>query len=150
MKYERQQHTVPGAGGARYLVLLSFILILLSSCSLGGGPSTGDATPTVTQVPGCNLPSPTAKNFPNLLQTQQLLLMTPHPLRNLYSLAQRLKLHTSSPIPQVVRTTPLNAHLGQEDAFWLNNSDSHTYSRIHAKLVIPHPTSTCMSKMDNR
>ena len=147
MKHQKQQssqgtrkgHPAGGDGTrARYLVLL-LMLILLSSCSLGGGPPTGDATPTVTQVPGSNLPSPTTGNFPNLLQTEQLLLMTPHPVRNLYSLAQRLKLHTSSPIPHVGRTTPLNAHLGQEDAFWLNNSDSRTYSRIHAKLVYITP-----------
>src|SRR2546429_1211114 len=121
MKHQKQQssqgtrkgHPAGGDGTrARYLVLL-LMLLLLSSCSLGGGPPTGDATPTVTQVPGSNLPSPTTGNFPNLLQTEQLLLMTPHPVRNLYSLAQRLKLHTSSPIPHVGRTTPLNAHLGQ-------------------------------------
>ena len=140
MKYQKQQHKVPGTAGARYLVLLFLILQLLTSCSLGGGQPTTNVTPTVTQIPGSNLPSPTAENLPNILQTEQLLLMTPHPVRNLYSLAQRLKLHTSSPIPPVGRTTPLNAHLGQEDSFWLSNSDTRTYSRIRAKLVdiTPH------------
>jgi immune inhibitor A len=85
------------------------------------------------------LPSPTATNVQSLVQTERLLLMTPHPLRDLYSLAQRLKLHTSSPIPHVGRTTPLNARSGQEDVFWLNNSDTRTYSRIRAKLVYITP-----------
>jgi hypothetical protein len=75
----------------------------------------------------------------DLLQTEQLLLMTPHPVRDLYGLALRLKLHTSTAIPHVGRTTPLNARTGQEDVFWLNNSDTRTYSRIHAKLVYITP-----------
>jgi len=65
--------------------------------------------------------------------------MTPHPLRDLYSLARRLKLHTIQPIPHVGRTTPLNAHVGQEDSFWLNNSDTRSYSRISARLVYITP-----------
>jgi hypothetical protein len=138
MKYEKQQHNVSGTGVARYVVLL--FLIFLSSCSFGSSQPGANATPTITQVPGGNLPSPTTQNLSSLLQTEQLLMMTPHPVRNLYSLAQRLKLHTSSPVTHVVRTTPLNRHLGQEDSFWLDNSDTHTYSRIRARLVdiTPH------------
>ncbi|HEX6479510.1 MAG TPA: hypothetical protein VF043_11755 [Ktedonobacteraceae bacterium] len=154
MKYQKQQgnprkgYSLYGRGtlsGGQvtpcgYPALLFLILLLLSSCSLGGSQPGANATSTITQVPGSNLPSPTTENFPNLLQTEQLLLMTPHPLRNLYSLVQRLKLHTSSPISHVVRTTPLNGHLGQEDSFWLNNSDTRTYSRIRARLayITPH------------
>src|SRR5712675_392618 len=98
MKDQKQQGNRRQGAPRGYPVLLFLILLLLSPCSLGGSQATGNATPTITQVPGNNLPSPTAENFPNLLQTEQLLLMTPHPPRNLYSLAQRLKLHTSSPI----------------------------------------------------
>ncbi len=140
MNEQKQQHRIPATHGGRYPVLLFLFVLLLSSCSLGGGQPANTATPTVTSIPGSNLPSPTAENYPNILQTEQLLLMTPHPVRNLYSLAQRLKLHTSSPIRHVGRTTPLNAHLGQEDSFWLNNSETDTYSRIRAKLmdITPH------------
>jgi hypothetical protein len=128
-----------GSGVRRFmLIYLLACLVLLSSCSFGGGQTTS-LTPTPTGQPGSNLPSPVAKDLSGLLQTEQLLLMTPHPVRDLYSLAQRLKLHTSTPIPHVGRTTPLNETVGQEDAFWLNNSDTRAYSRIHAKLVYITP-----------
>ncbi|HLH61409.1 MAG TPA: hypothetical protein VKV20_06945 [Ktedonobacteraceae bacterium] len=136
---DQKQQEITGRGATGHFVLL-LIALLVSSCSLGGGSPPSNATPTATQVPGSNLPSPTAVNLSNILATEQLLLMTPHPVRDPYSLAQRLKLHTLSPIPRVGRTRPLNAHLGQEDSFWLENSDTGTYSRIRAKLVdiTPH------------
>src|SRR5579884_3793135 len=121
--------------------LILFLLVLLASCSLPGNP-TPAPTPTAT-ITGAGVSTPTPKPTPeslaNLLKTEQLLLMTPHPLRDLYGLAQQLKLHTAAPIPHVGRTTPLNEKVGQEDAFWLNNSDTRTYSRIHAKLVYITP-----------
>lgn len=86
-----------------------------------------------------SLPSPTPQSLSSLLQTEQLLLMTPHPLRDLYSLARELKLHTPNPIAHVGRTTPLNESVGQLDSFWLNNEDTRTYSRIQAKLVYITP-----------
>jgi immune inhibitor A len=93
----------------------------------------------VTPPSGGNLPSPAPGSLSSLLQTEQLLLMTLHPLRDLYGLARRLKLHTPHPIPHVGRTTPLNEKLGQEDLFWINNEDTRTYSRIRAKLVYITP-----------
>lgn len=120
---------------ALYIVFIC--LLLLTSCSFGGGQQS--ATPTATPVPGSNLPPPQSVTESALLQTEQLLLMTPHPVRDLYSLARRLKLHTPNPIPHVGRTTPLNRHVGQDDAFWINNLDTNQYSRIHAKLVYVTP-----------
>ena len=129
-----------GAGLVPALALLA-CLLLLSSCTSGGNTPTVTITPTATTRPssGNFLPSPTAESAQTLLQTEQLLLMTPHPVRDLYGLARRLKLHTPAPIPHVGRTTPLNETLGQEDSFWINNSDTRTYSRIHAKLVYITP-----------
>ena len=126
------------------LIALFAVIVLLSSCSFGGNTPPAPVimrSPTATDQPGPgnNLPSPTTESTQALLQTEQLLLMTPHPLRDLYSLAQRLTLHTATPIPHVGRTTPLNAKLGQEDSFWINNSDTRTYSRIRAKLVYVTP-----------
>ena len=116
-------------------------LLLFSSCTSGSNPPVVTVTPAVTRQPnpGNILPSPTAESEQALLQTEQLLLMTPHPLRDLYSLAQRLKLHTATPIPHVGRTTPLNEKLGQEDSFWINNADTRAYSRIRARLVYITP-----------
>ncbi len=122
----------------RFLVLLC--LPLLSSCSLGGNQSTASATPVLTvDNSGIPLPSPTPESLQSLLQTEQLFLMTPHPSRDLYSLAQRLKLHSQPLIPGLYRIKPLNAHLGQEDAFWMLNQDTHRYSRFTAKLVYITP-----------
>src|SRR6266568_592537 len=133
----RREHV--GAGLAPALSPLLVILFLLSSCSLWGGQPTRPATPTATTGTSSILPSPAPENLQSLLQTEQLLLMTPHPLRDLYDLARRLKLHTALPIPHVGRTTPLNAQLGQEDSFWITNFDSHRSSRIRAKLVYITP-----------
>ncbi len=117
--------------------LLVITCFLLTSCSIGGQQG---AMPTATAVPGSNLPPPQSVSEEALLQTEQVLLMTPHPLRDLYSLVRRLKLHTPRPIPHVGRTTPLNEHVGQEDMFWISNQDTYTYSRIRARLVdvTPH------------
>src|SRR5579884_1181063 len=123
------------------LLPLLFLLILLASCSLPGNPTpapTLTATRTGVGV-STPMPRPTPESLANLLKTEQLLLMTPHPLRDLYSLAQRLKLHTATPIPHVGRMTPLNEHVGQEDFFWINNADTHRYSHIRAKLVYVTP-----------
>ena len=113
-------------------LLLVCLLLFLPSCSFGGQPK-GAATPTVANR--SNLPSLTPENLQSLKQTEQIMLMTPHPLRDLYSLAQRFKLHTATPIPHVGRTTPINGQVGQEDAFWVSNLDTRRYTRISAKLV---------------
>jgi immune inhibitor A len=120
-----------------FLVLLC--LVLLSSCSPVNSQSTATGTPTITvddsSIP---LPSPTSESLQNLLRTEEPLL-APHPLRNPYSLAQRLKLHGQAFVPQIGRTTPLHAHIGQEDTFWIMNQDTHRYSRIAAKLIYVTP-----------
>jgi immune inhibitor A len=116
-------------------LLLSLCLLLFSACSSGSNQPTATVTPAPTVDTSTNLPSPTPESLQSLMQTEQLLLLTPHPLRNLYDIAQRLKLHTSIPIAHVVRTTPLHTVLGQEAHFWINNLDTRHYSRISAKLV---------------
>src|SRR5579859_6655273 len=120
-------------------IVLLCCLLLLSSCSLGGNSTTITPTPTPTIDIGGQLPSPSAQSLADLQQTQQLVTNTPHPLRDLYSLAQRLKLHSTTPIPHVVRTTPLSEQVGQEDSFWLSNQDTNRYHQIKAKLVYVTP-----------
>src|SRR5258706_13538585 len=115
-------------------LVLCLYLLLFSACSSGNQP-TGTVTPAPTVDTSANLPSPTPESLQRLMQTEQLLLLTPHPLRNLYDITQRLKLHTSIPIAHVMRTTPLHTVLGQEANFWINNLDTRRYSRIFAKLV---------------
>src|SRR5713101_2161650 len=101
----RREHV--GATARVALSPLLVILFLLSSCSLWGGQPTRPASPappTATTGTSSILPSLAPENLQSLLQTEQLLLMPPHPLRDLYDLARRLKLHTALPIPHVGRT----------------------------------------------
>lgn len=119
----------------RRLYVFLICALLLSSCALGGNQSKVSVTPTPTTATNGILSSPAPESLQSLLQTEQMLLLTPHPVRDPYSLAQRLKLHTTTSIPRVGRTTPLNAHVGKEDAFWISNQDTRRYSRISAKLV---------------
>lgn len=121
-----------------HLLLMCF-LILLSSCSFGGNHSSGNAMLKKSIGSGNNLSPVSPERLQDLLQTEQLLLMTPHPLRDLYSLARRFKLHTSRPILHVGRTHPLNEHIGQEDAFWISNLDTRRNTRIFARLVCITP-----------
>ncbi len=125
-----------------WLGLLALPLLLLvvtaSACAPFGNaasvktPASGDATISLK-------PSPTPQNLSALLQAEHLLMTTEHPPRDLYSLVQRLKPHSSQTLSHRERSTPLNAHIGQEDQFWLINLDSHRYQRIRARLVYITP-----------
>jgi hypothetical protein len=116
----------------RLLPLLWLCLLLFSSCATSD--STGTQITPVAAQPGSDLPSPTTQNLPGLLQTEQLLLMTPLAANDPVQLAQRLKLHTGQLPSRVNRTKPLNLQVGQEDSFWLQNQDTAAYSQIRARL----------------
>lgn len=67
-------------------------------------------------------------------------LETPRPIRNFYSIAQRLVTHGGD-IPCRVRTSPRNEKVGDERTFWVVNPDqSGGYHQIRARLtaVTPH------------
>ncbi|GER84681.1 hypothetical protein KTAU_33170 [Thermogemmatispora aurantia] len=120
------------------LTLLLTLAVTASACVPFGNaaavktPASGDVTVGLK-------PSPTPQNLSALLQAEHLLTTAAHPPRDLYSLAQRLKLHSPQPLSQHGRSTPLNAHLGQEDQFWLLNLDTHRYQRIRARLLYLTP-----------
>ncbi len=115
----------------RVLAMLCLCVLLLSSCGAGSTASV-QVTPDVDQA-GNNLPSPTTQALPGLLRTEQLLLMTPHPARDLFSLAQRFKGYVPPAHP--AKSTPLNEQVGQEQNFWVFNQDSSTYQQVRARLV---------------
>ncbi|MGH2507883.1 MAG: hypothetical protein ACRDHZ_10850, partial [Ktedonobacteraceae bacterium] len=115
----------------RVLALLCVCFLLCTSCTTNSNASV-PATPGVDQ-PGNNLPSPTTQSLPNLLQTEQALLMTPHPARDLFSLVQRLKGY--KPPTHVATSEPLNEQVGHEQNFWIENQDTATYQQIRARLV---------------
>lgn len=114
------------------LALLCLCLLLCSSCAAGGSANV-QSTPDAHLPPGSNLPSPTPQPLASLLQTEQLLLMTPHPARDLFSLAQRLKGYVPSRHPTAF--APLNEQVGQGQTFWVENQDSSTYQQVRAHLV---------------
>jgi immune inhibitor A len=118
----------------RGLVILCLCLLLLASCASSGG-ANAQATPGVTQ-PGSNLPSPTIEALPGLLQTEQLLLMTPPPASNPLDLARRFAPRTNAPASP---KTPPARHVGEEESFWLGNQDTVSYSHIRARLVYLTP-----------
>ena len=129
----------------RKYAFLFLCLFVLSSCTVSGNTTASSQSPiasvavSATPFTPTPLPSPSPESLSDLLATEQLLLTTPHPVSDPYSLMQRLKLHTAAPIPHTVRATPLNAHVGQEDSFWINNADSGQYSRVRARLVYITP-----------
>jgi len=117
------------------LGMLCLCLLLLSSCASSGG-ANAQTTPGVTQ-PGSNLLSPTTEALPSLLQTEQLLLMTPPQASNPSDLARRFSPRPHAPTS---KQTPPARHVGMEESFWLGNQDTTSYSRIRARLVslTPH------------
>lgn len=134
-----------------YIVIVCLSLLLLSSCASGSTNTVASQSPVAsvavspTPFTPTPLPSPAPESLSDLLTTEQLLLSTPHPVSDPYSLMQRLGRGqavaptTATPIPHTSRATPLNAHIGQEDSFWVYNADSGKYSHIRARLVYVTP-----------
>jgi len=66
-------------------------------------------------------------------------LETPRPVRNFYSIAQRLVTHGGA-IPCRVRSSPRNEKVGDERTFWVVNPDqSGGYHQIRARLTVVTP-----------
>lgn len=118
----------------RWRVLLIFCLLLLPACT-SAGSTNSQVTPT-THQPGSTLPSPTTQNLSGLLQTEQMLLLTPPQASNLYTLTQELKTHQRGTPARVSKSTPLHRQTGQEETFWLENQDSSAYSQMRARLIV--------------
>lgn len=115
----------------RVLTLLCLCWLLCTSCTTNGNANV-QATLDVDQ-PGSNLPSPTTQSLTSVLQTEQVLLMTPHPARDLVSLAQRFKGYV--PPTHAPENVPLNEQVGHEQNFWIEDQDTATYQQIRARLV---------------
>ncbi|HEX7735059.1 MAG TPA: hypothetical protein VF458_09350 [Ktedonobacteraceae bacterium] len=119
------------------IVSLALCLLLLASCASASGANSQQMT--LVQQPGSDLPSPTPQNLSTLLQTEQVLMMTPPQASNLYTLVQQLKTHQRGTPARPNNSTPLHAQVGQEDSFWLQNQDSNAYTQIRARLAIITP-----------
>lgn len=62
------------------------------------------------------------------------------PQRDLYQLAQRLRLKSTEPIPRVVNSQPVSYQVGQKQEFWAVDMEKYTLFRMAASLrvVTPH------------
>lgn len=62
------------------------------------------------------------------------LVQQPDPVRNLYQLSNQLKLHSTRPIPRVIRTTSPNYKVGHQETFWVLSEDSNKYFKMRATI----------------
>lgn len=99
-------------------------------------PSQGTPTAVPTQTPAG--PSIGIVPGPDGLTTEQRLLQTELPQRDMRLLAERLK--KVGPVPLVVHLTPPPYELGQASLFWVGNVDTDENIQITATLryVTPH------------
>jgi len=115
------------------LAILCLCLVLFSAC---GSASDADTQGTPGSLPpGSDLPSPTPQSFASLLETEQILSMTPPQVSDPVALAKRLK-GLKNP---ATRLPTFTRNVGQENSFWIEDQDTRTYSQIHARLEIVTP-----------
>jgi hypothetical protein len=134
------------------LKTVAALVLLLSACS----PSSSSVQPTATPLSAADLTSkcpaftapPAAVAIPAPTDTSQQaiaqynvarVLQTPRPIRNLYSLTQRLVKRSDAPIPCITRTTPRNEQVGHVQTFWVTNFNQIGYHQIQATLVYVTP-----------
>lgn len=115
---------------SRYAFLV-LCLLILTSCNTGSNLNP-QASPNANQ-PGTRLPSPTPLALSELLQTEQLLMMTPLSASNLADLAKRLQ---SRSLVHNNQVAPPNGHVGDEAHFWVYNQDTQMYKRVTAHLIL--------------
>ena len=67
-------------------------------------------------------------------QAADRLAATKIPVRDLYDLTARLKLHSTTPLPHAVRTEPLNRQVGDSDSFNVANIVGKSYYTLTATV----------------
>ncbi len=130
--------------------LLVALVVVLGACSLS---STVPPEPTFTPAPtvvvgpstcpawqtpplGDPISSPAdGSQFAQAQYMAQLVLRTPRPLRNLYSLTQHVSQHLAAPISCLARTAPRQEQVGREEQFWVTNPDQNGFHQVRARLV---------------
>jgi immune inhibitor A len=95
-------------------------------------------TPVAGDTPAISQPSPDSTAAE--LTTEQVLANTDIPVRDRLDLAQRLKL-SDQPIPVVVNLTPPSYQLGDQETFWVGESDTLRHFQVTAILRYIGPNS---------
>ena len=97
-----------------------------------------DSAPALTPTPagGTPLTTPERRVFTT---TEMLLAHTEIPVRDRLDLARRFRL-SDQPIPAVVNPTPPAYHLGDQETFWIGESDTLRHFQVTATLryIGPH------------
>jgi len=102
-----------------------------------------DAVPVVTPTPvEGDTPAISQLSSPSIteLTTEQVLANTDIPVRDRLDLARRLKL-SNQPIPAVVNPTPPTYQLGDQETFWVGESDTLRHFQVTANLRYIGPNS---------
>ncbi|MGH2447081.1 MAG: hypothetical protein ACRDFS_00530 [Chloroflexota bacterium] len=95
--------------------------LVLSGCALGAGQSNASQAKENSEAAFSRL------------------VAAPIPYRNLYQLADQLKLHPPRPIARVVRHTSPNYAVGHQDTFWVLGEDADRYFKLRARIVAETP-----------
>ncbi len=103
-----------------------------TAISLGTASVTPVASPSVGA--GDITPSPNATVSADADATLRLLDSIEVPKRDLYSIVQRLKLKSTTPIPHTTGNPPSNYQEGHTDTFYVNNISEHRYYTVTATI----------------
>ena len=114
------------------------------SSTVTATPAAGrDAAPVVAPTPIADstlaISQPSSASSTELT-TEQVLDSTDIPVRDRLDLAQRLKL-SEQPIPAVVNPTPPTYQLGDQETFWVGESDTLRHFQVTATLRYLGPNS---------
>ncbi|MFW9804344.1 MAG: hypothetical protein ACFFFC_16930, partial [Candidatus Thorarchaeota archaeon] len=102
-----------------------------------------DAAPVVTSTPDAGNPPVIPQPSPDSttqLTTEQVLAHTDIPVRDRLDLAQRLKI-SNQPIPAVVNAVPPARQRGDQETFWVGESDTLSHFEVTATLRYIGPNS---------
>ncbi|MBI2855939.1 MAG: immune inhibitor A, partial [Chloroflexi bacterium] len=135
--------------GGKALTILSALLVLALGCTgdplpspTGTSPpavsptSSPTATPSATPLPTPTAtPPPTASPTPTPTPPPEGSHLPEAPDRDLFALAQRLRLKSDEPIPRIVNPEPVSYQEGRMDAFWVTDLVSLEVSQVEAELI---------------
>lgn len=139
-----------GQGQRRFRLAPLFLVcsVALAGCNASFWASSPQPQPIGPGCPPWTAPAPTTAiaaptaTDPLALEAYnaQLVSQTQRPVRNLYTLTQRLVNHQPGHIACQATRTPATEQVGDERQFWVVNANQSGYHRITARLdyVTPH------------
>ncbi|MBI4200124.1 MAG: immune inhibitor A [Chloroflexi bacterium] len=116
-----------------WLVLALVAFLAVAPACLGPRPAP-EATPEATATATPSVATAVVPGTPAVGEA------SPPPERDLYALAERLRLKSGQPAQRVVNAAPVSYQEGRKDVFWVTNVRSRQVRQVTAtlKLVSPH------------